>query len=215
MEKLFPQKINLGENAKPVRAGWVLFLKCVFAGSTRDGQYEKYELDNHLCKEFKKTLLAFKNDIGTADSDIFGPDDFTSLADVYNIDLRCVPASILSIPTIAIDPDGNLSAWPISRRRSLFPDYLDYHGIHPHCGVISQGPIVLLYKCLLCFIPYLSKVEYNMDCIFDDVFAKTIASYQRHNDLDIDKCFGPDTRWNLSNFLGRDINAVSKVFLAR
>ena len=208
MKKLFPSTIALNEDSSPLRAAYIFVLKCVFAGSPWD---KNYDLNNHLCRKFKETLMAFKMESNLGEMPTFGQQELDFLADVHNIDLQHLPNSLLRISTIAIDDKGDFSEWPTQDSTCLFPKYLDYSGAHPNCVTVSTGPIVLVYKCLFCFTKHWRRDSYNLNLIFDRGLAETVGSFQKSDEIDDDKCLGPATRGRLSKLLKRDLDDIPRL----
>ncbi|MDD4611372.1 MAG: peptidoglycan-binding domain-containing protein [Patescibacteria group bacterium] len=145
----------------------------------------------------------------------------------FGINLDAVPYTVLHMPDVALQPNGEIILWPPhsgiilpqhenSRTPGglyrLLPTYMDWQGSHTSPAGFTTGPSTFLLKCLFIGTEYCKG--YLLNTVFDEGLAATISAFQRANGLEADGCFGQETRKFFWNKFGRNLEDISRQVLA-
>jgi len=201
----------------------VFILKCIFLGTRFD---QGFALDNEYCEALKKTIEAFQDRVLIEMDGNFGQATRQKFFVNFGIDLDAIPHSVLRLPDVALQPNGELIIWPpgqiINSSKEtktsgglykILPPYMDYEGVHVGAAGKTSGPSVFVVKCLLIGTEYYKG--YLLDTTFCDGLAKTISAFQKHSGIDADGCFGQGTRACFRKITGRNLEEVPRQVLAQ
>lgn len=88
----------------------------------------------------------------------------------------------------------------------LLPPFMDAPANHPQSNGTTQGPSVLILKCI--FLGTEFDEGYRLDNIYCLGLRATIMRFQQTNGIDIDGNFGQETRNAFYKFLGINLEQV-------
>jgi peptidoglycan hydrolase-like protein with peptidoglycan-binding domain len=201
----------------------VFILKCIFLGTKFD---LGYALDTFYDDKLQSTVRSFQAKYNIASDGNFGQETRKKLFQILNINLDDIPHTVLSVSDLALQPSGEIFQWPPSQiiipfgnknlRTSegyykLLPPYLDWPGAHNNPVGATMGTSVFIAKCLFLGTEYYRS--YSLNTQFCNILAETIRVFQSANGLEMDSCFGQDSRRVFNNIYGRDLEAIPRQVL--
>lgn len=200
----------------------VFVLKCIWLGTHFD---EGYLLDTVSCRGLESTVRTFQRKREINVDGNFGQGTRQDFFRYFGVNLESVPNSVLRMPDMALQPNGEIIMWPPSDiilgidsicrttagQYRLLPTYLDWPGAHSYPIGQTSGPSVFIVKCLFLGTKYFTG--YQLNTTFCDGLAKTLAKFQTDNSTDPDSCFGQGTRARFFDCFGRNLEEVSRQVL--
>jgi hypothetical protein len=224
---LLPPYMDSPENHPKIQreiGGSIAFLlKAFLLGSKFD---QGFKLDTNHCTALTESIRHFQREKNVDQDGNFGQDTRRALMALLGINVDQIPYSVLTGSDTALQPSGECLPWPpdsliispSTKRTSLgeiclFPPYLDWPKAHENPVGMTQGPSVFILKCLFALTDYFQVGRYKFNAMFCDGLANTIALFQRGNGIEVDSCFGQDTRSTFHAYFKRDIEEVPRSVL--
>lgn len=199
----------------------VFILKCLFLGTSWDTG--DFTLDTQFDHDLEDTIRAFQNAHGLTADGCFGQDTRKKFFEVLGINVDSIPFSMLTNIDLALQPTGEIVQWPPSSliilgsnntlpdgSYRLLPPYIDHPSVHTSGSIgQSMGVSIFIVKCLFAGTEFV-KMPFFLDITFCMALHTCLTFFQKKQNIEIDGCFGQETRRAFHKHFSRDIEMIPR-----